>query len=55
MAFFLSRRTFLLVFTLIFLTSCYSTKSEIEEDKHPEIPEFPVFDSPDVHVEKSWN
>lgn len=41
-----------LAFLLLFLFSCYSPKSKVEKDKHPEIPEFPKFDSKEVNPEK---
>jgi hypothetical protein len=34
------------------LQSCYSPKTDIEKDRHPEIPEFPKFSDPDIYAEK---
>ncbi|MBL1219762.1 hypothetical protein JET18_02875 [Chryseobacterium sp. L7] len=40
------------VLMLFVLSSCYSPKTDVEEDKHPEIPEFPVFSDPAIRLEK---
>lgn len=41
-----------LVLLLFVLSSCYSPKTDVEEDKHPEIPEFPHFSDKTVVLEK---
>ncbi|SFN13035.1 hypothetical protein SAMN05421594_1221 [Chryseobacterium oleae] len=41
-----------LVLSLFVLSSCYSPKTDVEEDKHPEIPEFPHFSDETVVLEK---
>ncbi|MBB6372488.1 hypothetical protein [Chryseobacterium shigense] len=41
-----------LLLSLFILSSCYSPKTDIEEDKHPEIPEFPHFSDKNVLLEK---
>lgn len=40
------------LFSMLVLQSCYSPKTDIEEDKHPEIPEFPKFSDPAIYAEK---
>lgn len=41
-----------LVLSLFILSSCYSPKTDVEEDRHPEIPEFPSFSDKTVVLEK---
>ncbi|WP_223606190.1 hypothetical protein [Chryseobacterium sp. OSA05B] len=41
-----------LVLSFFILSSCYSPKTDVEEDKHPEIPEFPHFSDKTVVLEK---
>lgn len=41
-----------LVLSLFVLSSCYSPKTDVEEDKHPEIPEFPNFSDKTVVLKK---
>lgn len=41
-----------LLLSLFILSSCYSPKTDVEEDKHPEIPEFPNFSDKTVVLEK---
>ncbi|MCT2564725.1 hypothetical protein [Chryseobacterium herbae] len=41
-----------LVLSLLVLSSCYSPKTDVEEDKYPEIPEFPHFSDKTVVLEK---
>lgn len=43
---------FFLVLFLIIFQSCYSPKTDIEEDKHPEIPEFPQFSDKNIKAIK---
>ncbi len=46
-------KNYLLLLFLIALTiSCYSPKSDIEEDKHPEMPEFPLVQNQKIKIEK---
>jgi hypothetical protein len=42
----------LLLLSLAVLSSCYSPKTDVEEDKYPEIPEFPNFSDKKVVLEK---
>lgn len=42
----------ILLCSLLLLQSCYSPKTDTEEDKHAEIPEFPNFSDPSVYAEK---
>ncbi|PIF47155.1 hypothetical protein CLU96_4202 [Chryseobacterium sp. 52] len=41
-----------LLLSLFILSSCYSPKTDVEPDKHPEIPEFPNFSDKTVVLEK---
>ncbi|WP_292010200.1 hypothetical protein [Chryseobacterium sp.] len=40
------------LFSVFITQSCYSPKTKVEKDKHPEIPEFPVFSDQAVAVKK---
>lgn len=46
------KKTFYLLLTGLIFQSCYSPKSEIEIDKHPEIPEFPYFSDKNIRAVK---
>jgi hypothetical protein len=46
------RMKILLLLSLVILSSCYSPKTDVEEDKYPEIPEFPNFSDKKVVLEK---
>ena len=46
------KKYLLLLFLIVITLSCYSPKTDIEEDKHPEIPHFPSFKNNSIKLTK---